>query len=195
MKKVLKLILVFAVIAALTVSVFAASPTERDVDENSSGAAEITAATTDAPLDIIVRILPPNAERDAQNKAKAESDGTVDAYLDSFDVVVTRGDEVLHSGVNVNITFSMPADSMGKTFTVYENTDGNIRVAYSAAISSSSVTVTLSSFSTFTPAIMGQPQQTSTSPQTSQSMLPIALGCIAVLALAGVVVSTKRRFN
>ena len=193
MKKVLKLILLVAVISALTVAVFAASP-EVTTIENQSGAAELTAVTAEVPEGIKVEVVAPTETAAYEAAAKAANpDATI---LDSFDINVTNvatGEE-LHSGATVTLTIAVPAEFVGGTLYLYE--DGALN--QTVAITGTPVTVVINSFSTYTPVLVKAavtPAPGPTTPQTMQTLLPYALAVLAVAAVAVAVVAKKRSFN
>jgi len=195
MKKVLKLVLVLAMLAALSVSAFAASPTTYDVPNN-SGAVELVGVKATADSDVTVEVNAATAA--AANEAAAEglANGDIKAVLDSFDIVVKKDGEVIHEGATIEITLAIPAEHANDYLVLLENTDGVVSVAYSGAINGrTTMTITLSQFSTFTPVIVAAPVTSGTSPQTSQSIVPVALICVAAMALVAVVIATKRKFN
>jgi len=197
MKKVLKLILLVAMIAALSVCAFAASPEVTQI-EDQSGAAELTEITAEIPEGITVEVVAPTQAAANESAAKAADPEAV--VLDSFDVNVTDDatGEKLHSGVTVTITLIIPEEYIGYTLKLYE--DGVL--VKSVEVTGTTVTLELNSFSTYTPVLVkpaagGEttPTTPQTSPQTMQSILPFALAAIAVLALAGAVYARKRSFN
>ena len=194
MKKVLKLVLVLAMLAALTVSAFAASPTTRDVPNN-SGAPEVLSVTATGDPDVTVECNAPTFVSANEQAAEGMAEGKIIAVLGSFDIVVTKGDQVLHDGVTVDVTLQFPEEYVGKYLVLLENTDGEISVAFSGVITGTTMTITLTKFSTFTPVVTEAPVQGATSPQTSQSIVPAALICVAAMSLVGVVIATKRKFN
>jgi hypothetical protein len=194
MKKVLKLILLVAMISALSVCAFAASPEATPV-ENESGADEIVSIVAEIPEGVEVEVVAPTAAADNEAAAKAADPDAV--ILDSFDVNVTNAatGEELHEGATVTITLSIPEEYIGYTLKLYE--DGVL--VQTMEITSTTMTLVLTSFSTYTPVIVkpaeAAPTTPETSPQTMQSVLPFALAAIAVLALAGAVYARKRSFN
>ncbi len=193
MKKVLKLILVFAVISALCVSVFADSPETREID--TSDVAIVTSATTDASSDIIVEINPAPADEASANEAYAENIANKEAVLDSFEIVVTKDGVELHDGVTVDVTLAIPAEYVGMYLNLIENSDGAIKVLLSTKIESTSTTVSIKSFSSYTPVITSSPMASAVSPQTMQTLLPVALVVVAGAAIIGMVYAGKRRYN
>ena len=195
MKKVLKLILLVAMIASLCVCAFAASPETTPV-ENASGAAELTAVTAEIPEGVEVEVVAPTNAAANEEAAKAADPDAV--ILDSFDVNVTNAaGEELHEGVTVTLTLSIPEEYVGYLLKLYE--DGALN--QSVTITGTTMTLVINSFSTYTPVIVKPAEGTvtpttpETSPQTMQSILPFALAGIAVLALAGAVYARKRSFN
>ena len=233
MKKVLKLIVLIAVISALTLVAFAASPSAIPIIEpdpvpgtdepaltNESGASEIVSATAEIPEGLKVEIVAPTNE--AANLAAAAAEHPDGLPLDSFDVNVIRvatGEE-LHSGATVTITITVPEEYVGGTLYLYE--DGAL--AQTIAINSTTVTLVLTSFSTYTPVLVKAAGGTTdpgtttpdpgtttpdpgttppapgpgtgpVTPQTQQTLLPYALAVLAVAALAVAVVARKRSFN
>ncbi len=229
MKNVLKLIVVIAVISALTLAVFAASPGpipiiepeettgEQTPDEgegdltNESGADEIVSATAEVPEGLKIEIVAPTEE--AANLAAASAEHPDGVPLESFDVNLIRvatGEE-LHSGATVTITITVPEEYVGGTLYLYE--DGAL--AQTIAISSTTVTIVLTSFSTYTPVLVKAAAGTTdpgtdtppapgpgpgpgpgpVTPQTMQTLLPIALAVLAVAAVAVAVIARKRSFN
>ena len=200
MKKVLKLVLVLAMLVVLSVSAFAApiSPTWY-VAENNSGAAELVLVRYLVDdTDYTVDVVPADAAAAAANQTAAGSlaNGGSYLFLDSFDIIVKKGGEVVHEGATLEITLSIPAEHLDDYLALIENTDGAVTVAYSAPVNGkATVTFTLTKFSTFTPVLIGAPVSAGTSPQTSQSIVPVALICVAGMALIAVVIATKRKFN
>jgi len=198
MKKALKLVLVLSMVLALTVTAFAAdSPTTKTVS-NYSNANQVGTVTTAADSGVSVRVANPSQDLAAanQNTAKelvAKTGRSIVAFLDSFDILVSKNGQPVHEGVDVNVTFQNLQQYVGKYLNVIENSNGVQRVAYSGPITADQQTVTFKTFSTFTPVITDAPMQSATSPATSQSTLTITLIGMAFLALAGVVVAAKRR--
>ncbi len=194
MKKVLKLIVLVAVISALTLVAFAASPEVATV-ENESGAAEIAAVTAEAPEGITVEVVPPTEA--AANEAAAKAAQPEATILDSFDINVkdAEGNE-LHEGATVTVTINVPEEFVGGTLYLYE--DGVL--AQTVAITSTTVTLVITSFSTYTPVLVKAaaapgPGPGPVTPQTMQTLLPYALGILAVAAVAVAVIAKKRSFN
>jgi|GEM_PF-2230406 len=166
---------------------------------NQSGASEITKITASMDSNITVEVVAPTASYDNANRAAAEqraqSAGTeIIATLGSFDVMVKDNGEIVHQGATVEMTFNT-ANYIGQYLTIFENTDGTITVPYSRRITAASTTVTLRSFSTFTPVVTGSAIGSSTSPQTQQSILTAALVSVAVVSLFGIAYAAKRRFD
>lgn len=192
MKKVLKLIVLVAVISALTLVVFAASPEVVSVP-NESGASEITAITAEAPEGVKVEVVPATAA--AANEAAAKAANPDAEILPSFDVNVTAADGTeMHTGATVTITLTVPAEYIGGTLYLYE--DGAL--VNTVTIGSTTVTLVLTSFSTYTPVLVkaaATPTPGPVTPQTMQTLLPYALGILAVAALAVAVVAKKHSFN
>ena len=236
MKKVLKLILLVAMIAALAVSAFAASEQQRELDEaepvsetvtttivNEAGEEEEVTATVTAEAtqttfteEYTVEFTDADAEQQAANEAAAEAlaeEAEEPIVLVSFDINVTRTNEdgtteEVHEGGTVTVTITGLEAFVGYDLYIIE--DGKVLGPWT--ITGDSVTVALTSFSTFTPVIV-KPADTgaeagddagagagaaggdaTVSPQTMQSVLPYALAVMAVLALAGAVYARKR-FN
>lgn len=197
MKKVLKLILVVLVLSALTVSAFADSATTKTVTNN-SGAAELTKITTTAPADIKVEVVAPTAAAANESAAKSEAEkagAEIKAILNSFDINLTKGTETIHSGATVDVTIDVPAEYAGMYLNIFETSEGKTTVAYSGKITGKTMTVSLKSFSTFTPVVTSAALKAANSPQTSQSVLPFALMAMALVSLAGFVFAAKRKFN
>lgn len=178
MKNVLKLILIIAVISALCLSAFAASATERTLDV--AGAEGVAAATTDAEAAINVEVTAPTSTATVANAI---------ATVANFDINVTKGTEVLHSGITVNVTVDGLADYIGKYLNVLEGS----KLLSSTKITDASQVVAISSFSTYTVVVTDQPMQSAVAPQTSQTMMPFVLLSVMMIALCGVVVAAKRR--
>ena len=213
MKKVLKLIVVIAVISALTLVAFAASPSVTPVTPvdptptteptpepaegelvNEDPASEIVSATAEIPEGLKVEIVAPTNEE--ANLAAAAAEHPDGLALGSFDVNLIRvaDGEELHSGATVTITISVPEEYVGGTLYLYE--DGVL--AQTIAINSTTVTLVITSFSTYTPVLVkaaATPTPGPVTPQTMQTLLPYALGVLAVAALAVAVVAKKRSFN
>ena len=196
MKKVLKLIVLVAMISALTLAAFAASP-EVEVVENESGAAEIVAITAEAPEGIDVEVVAPTESMVAANEAAAKAVDPEAVALDSFDINVTNaeGDE-LHEGATVTVTLAVPAEFVGGTLYLFE--DGAL--AQTQTITGATATLVITSFSTYTPVLVKAatviaPPSGPVTPQTMQTLLPYALAVLAVAALAVAVVAKKRSFN
>jgi len=203
MKKVLKLILVVAMLSALSISAFA-SPVTESV-ENNSGAADLTGVTmtsdptnTDGELEL--EVVAPTGSAASENESFAEQQAAAAGTeilktFDSFDANLLLNGEAVHEGATAQFTFNT-AGFEGKAISLIGNsTNGAPEVRDSKTITGPVTTLSTSTFSTFTAVITEAPLRSATSPQTSQSMLPIALSCVAVMALAGVVVSAKRKFN
>ena len=243
MKKVLKLILLVAMIAALAVSAFAASEQQRELDEaapvsetvtatvvNEAGEEEAVTATvtteatqTTFTEEYTVEMTEADSAQQAENEAVAASlaeqvaeegeEAAQPIILTSFDIGVTRTNEdgtteEVHEGGTVTVTITGLEAFVGYDLYIIE--DGKVLGPWT--ITGDSVTVALTSFSTFTPVIV-KPADTgaeagddagagagaaggdaTVSPQTMQSVLPYALAVMAVLALAGAVYARKR-FN
>jgi len=158
----------------------------------------VSSASTNAGADTQVTVSDPTASYAAANLAAArELTGKTGVEildtLSSFDVDVKQNGQSVHSGTAVTLTFDIPSQYVGKYLTIFENTNGVIRVAYSSQITSTPMTVTLTSFSTFTAVITDAPLQGATSPATSQSTLNVTLVCAAALALAAAAFAAKRR--
>ena len=194
MKKVLKLILVLAVISALCVSVFAASAQWRPLD--ASKVDIISSAQTDGSEDWEVTIGPADPAGVAAN---LEAAGETAGALESFDIVVKYRGNVMHSGIKVLVTLTGLSKYAGQTLTIYEYTDGVVTVLFSGVVAGDSLTLTITNYSTFTPVIgkaaagAAPSQGAATSPRTSQSVVPYVLTAIAVLAFAGVLYANKQR--
>ena len=194
MKKVLKLILLVAVISALTVAAFAASPEVTNV-ENQSGASELTNVSAEVPENLKVEVVAPTAAAANEDAAKAANPDAL--ILDSFDVNVTNtatGEEV-HEGATVTLTITVPEEYVGGTLYLYE--DGALN--QTVPITSTTVTVVINSFSTYTPVLVKKaavaPAPGPVTPQTMQTILPYAIAILAVAAVAVAVVAKKRSFN
>ena len=188
MKNVLKLILVLAVVAALSVSVFAAGSPEVVVVDYPDP------ALPTAPTDAIAAVVPGGANN-AVIKAAAERAGAQNPVeIVSFDLIVrNEKGEVVHSGATINVTFTGLTPYAGKVLAVAENAADGSKVVYSGEIAADSVTVSLTSFSTFTAVVCDKPVQRATSPKTAQSVVPMALISVAVLAFVGALVANKQR--
>ncbi len=200
MKKVLKLIVLVAVISALTLVAFAAS-TEVEAIPDESGAAQLTEIVAEVPADLEVEVVPPT--ENAANEAAAAAADAEPIILDSFDINVTKaatGEEV-HEGLTVTITLNVGAQYAGYTLKLYETSDGATRVFATAIVPADGIVViAIDSFSTFTPVLVKPaeviaPAPGPVSPQTMQTVLPIALAILAVAAIAVAVVAKKRSFN
>jgi len=212
MKNVLKLILVLAVVAALSVSVFAAGSPEVVVVDYPDPA--LPTAPTDAiaavvpgasfsavlPAGWTVEIKYPGdpigvGANNAVVKAAAERAGAQNPVeIVSFDLIVrNEKGEVVHSGATINVTFTGLTPYAGKVLAVAENAADGSKVVYSGEIAADSVTVSLTSFSTFTAVVCDKPVQRATSPKTAQSVVPMALISVAVLAFVGALVANKQR--
>ncbi len=194
MKKVLKLILLVAVISALTVAAFAASPELTNV-ENQSGASELTNIAAEVRENVKVEVVAPTAAAANEEAAKAANPDAL--ILDSFDVNVTNtatGEEI-HEGYTVTLTLTVPEEYVGGTLYLYE--DGALN--QTVAITSTTVTVVINTYSTYTPVLVKAAAVTPTpgpvTPQTMQTILPYALGILAVAAVAVAVIAKKRSFN
>ena len=194
MKKVLKLIVLVAMISALTLAAFAASP-EVEVVENESGAAEIAAITAEAPEGVDVEVVAPTESMAAANEAAAKAANPDALVMDSFDINVTdaEGNE-LHTGATVTVTLTVPAEFVGGALNLYE--DGVL--AQTVTIGGTTVTLVITTFSTYTPVLVKAAPVVPVgpvTPQTMQTLLPYALVVLAVAALAVAVVAKKRSFN
>ena len=189
MKKVLKLICLLAVIFALSVSVFADSPTETTVPSEVAG----VTGTTDAPSDVNVEIKAPDAAMAGQNKTVlqvAAGDGTT-VVIAEFDIIVTKDGEQLHEGVNTTVTVSGLGQYIGKTVVLIE--DGVVK--QSKVITGDSASFVINTYSTYTVAVVDTPVPAATAPQTSQTVLPYALIALAALAIVVAMYAKKRSFN
>jgi hypothetical protein len=211
MKNVLKLILVLAVVAALSVSVFAATSSPVVVDypdpalptaPSDTISAVVPGASFSAvlPAGWTVEIKYPGdpigvGANNAVIKAAAERAGAQNPVeVVSFDLIVrNEKGEVVHSGATINVTFTGLTPYVGKVLTVAENAADGSKVVYSGEIAADSVTVSLTSFSTFTAVVCDKPVQRATSPKTAQSVVPMALISVAVLAFVGALVANKQR--
>ena len=199
MKKVLKLIVLVAVISALTLVAFAASSPSTEVIPDESGAAELVAIIAEQiPAGYDIEVAPPTESAANEDAAKAADEDPI--ILDSFDINVTdaEGNEA-HSGPVVTITLNVGAQYAGWTLKLYETTDGVTRLYGTFIVDAEGViTIPISSFSTFTPVLV-KPEEVvapgPVTPQTMQTLLPIALGILAVAAVAVAVVAKKHSFN
>jgi hypothetical protein len=203
MKKVLKLILVVAMLSALSISAFA-SPVTESVADN-SGASELAGVSmtydpANTAGEIVLEVVAPTDSAASENESYAEQQAAAAGteilkVFDSFDANLIKDGEKVHEGASAQFTFNT-AGYEGKAINLIENSDNAAPVvAASQVITGPTTTLTVSSFSTFTAVITEAPMGSATSPQTSQSMLPATLACVAVMALAGVVFSATRKFN
>ncbi len=199
MKKVLKLSVRVAVISALTLVAFAASSPSTEAIPDGSGADELTAIIAEQiPEGYEIEVVAPTEAAANEEAAKAADKDPV--ILDSFDINVTdaNGDEA-HSGPIVTITLNVGTQYAGWTLKLYETTDGQTRLYGTFTVGSDGViTISISSFSTFTPVLVKPAEVVApgpVTPQTMQTLLPIALGILAVAAVAVAVVAKKHSFN
>jgi hypothetical protein len=219
MKKVLKLILVLAVVSALSLSVFAASPAQGGVTPTPSEPTLIPtpsdstrpvvtpgdfviSATTDASDDIeVIIIVPGDPDRNAVNEkaaaAAAKAAGAkVVGTAGSYDIIVRRKStgEILHSGPTVNVMLGGVAPYIGKFANIWETSEaGATRLLTSFRVTSDTVAVSHHEYSTFTVVITEEPMQSATSPRTSQNAVSYVLIAVAVLAFVGVLYANKQR--
>ena len=211
MKNVLKLILVLAVVAALSVSVFAAtsSPVVVDYPDPALPTAPSDTISAVVPGASFSAVLPAGGTveikypgdpigvgaNNAVIKAAAERAGAQNPVeIVSFDLIVrNEKGEVVHSCATINVTFTGLTPYAGKVLAVAENAADGSKVVYSGEIAADSVTVSLTSFSTFTAVVCDKPVQRATSPKTAQSVVPMALISVAVLAFVGALVANKQR--
>lgn len=206
MKKVLKLILVLTMLAALTVSALAdvvseaGSPTVSNVDtSNLPAGSDVIGVTTDANDEYRIVIGPATeagekANKDAAAKAANDAGATTVAPLDSFDIKVYKGDVQVHDGITVNVTYSIPEKYTDGSyfFTLVE--DGKV-LGNSVKIEGDTYVAALTSFSEYTAVVTNVALKGAQSPVNGQNFLPYALMAVAVLAVFGMVFAGKRRFN
>ena len=202
MKKVLKLIVLVAVMASLTLVAFASSPELQEIPDE-SGSPELVEILAEIPDGLDIKVVPPteNAANEAAALA-ADPDATI---LSSFDIVVTRTatGEGVHTGPIVTITINCGPEYEGYTLKLYETSEGQTALYASAVVPASGVVVfTIDSFSNYTPVLVKPVTVEPTpvtpgpvTPQTMQTLLPIALVVLAAAAAVVAVIAKKRSFN
>ena len=200
MKKVLKLILAVAIVAALCVTALAAPMSPHTVWFNvePAGASELVAAYGEVDDDTLIVTFAPPTE-DGANKTAAQTTVTsagqmIEAILDSFDIDISLDGQPLHDGMVVNVIFNIPTQYMGMFLNIFETTDGVSKLFSSQQITSESMTIPLNSFSTFTPVITAKALRSAVAPQTMQSVMPYALAIVSTLGIFGTAYAGKRRF-
>ena len=184
MKKVLKLILAIAIVAALAVTAFA-SPVQETVGSVTGGNGNTL--TLDAGYDNDGGKL----TAVVTTTEATDPDGEVVLAVD-----VTIYNEAGEAVSNPNASFTFTVDGLSAYVDKYITMKHNGVAVSSQRINGDSVSFAYTgSFSPFTFVITDAPLQTATSPQTSQTMLTGALVCVAAMAILGTAIAAKRKFD
>ena len=218
MKKVLKLILALAIVAALAVTAFASPITEDrtgDVADNAitydDTNANLGAADVSYDTDYVVVVVEaPQSDDVSDVNAYIEENFDNAQMVGSVEVTATNS----ATGEKIEVPYTQEisglGDYIGKTLAVGEkDADGNVSIVSSVTITGDTMSVTFMAGCTYTFFITDTPASASgvgateggvtggasVSPQTSQTMLTGALVCVAAMAILGTAIAAKRKFD
>ena len=194
MKKVLSMMMVIAMVAALlTVSVFAKEPegsaTFSKICDEVEGT-DILMATTNAPGDVTFEVAAAEDQAGADKAAElaSEAGAEIQKSMNPFTLKPSKNGNFV-----VNVTIKVPAEFIGSYLGILVTEEGKEPVLdQSVKITDTKVTFTLSKFGTVSPIATDKQLPTAASPSTGNAVLPVILGIVAFAAVGGVVLSRKR---
>lgn len=194
MKKVLSMMMVIAMVAALlTVSVFAKEPegsaTFSKICDEVEGT-DILMATTNAPGDVTFEVAAAEDQAGADKAAElaSEAGAEIQKSMNPFTLKPSKNGNFV-----VNVTIKVPAEFIGSYLGILVTEEGKEPVLdQSVKITDTKTTFTLSKFGTVSPIVTDKQLPSAGSPSTGNAVLPVVLGIVAVTAIGGVVFSRKR---